>query len=63
MRPVIVGKTRANAEAVKCYLSLNMNFCKSKSPGVKTDPTVTFHSEVFMPFDTHKLDYQFHVGY
>ena len=56
-------KTRANAEAVKCYLSLNMNFYKSKSPGVKTDSTVTFHSEVFMPVDTNRLNYQSHVGY
>ena len=42
MRPVIEGQTRVNAEAVKWYLSLNMNLCKSTSPAVKTDPTVTF---------------------
>ena len=36
MRPVIEGQTRANKEAVKWYLSLNLNFCKSTSPGVKT---------------------------
>ena len=63
MRPVIKRQIRANAEAVKRYLSMNMNFCMSTSPGVKTDPTVPFHSEVLMPIDTHKLDYQFHVGY
>ena len=43
-RPVIEGQTRANVEAVKGYLSLNMNFCKSRSPGIKAYPTVTFHS-------------------
>ena len=63
MRLVIVGQTRADEEAVKWYLSLNMNFCKSISPGVKADPDVTFRSEVFKSIDTHELDYQFHVGY
>ena len=63
MRPVTEEKTLANAEAVKWYLSLNMNFCKSTSPGVKTDPTVMFHSGVFKFIDTHEPDYQFHVGY
>ena len=63
MRPVIEGQTRVNAEAVKWYLSLNMNFCKSTGPAVKTDPAVTFCSEVFKSINTHKLDYQFHVGY
>ena len=63
MRPVIEGQTRANAEAVKWYLSLNMNFCKSTSPGVKTDPAVTFCSEVCTSTDTYELNYQFHVGY
>ena len=63
MKPVIDGQTRANAEAVKWYLSLNMNFGKSTNPDVKTDPAVTFRSEVFKSIDTHELDYQFHVGY
>ena len=63
MRPVIEGQTRVNVEAVKWYLSLNMNFCKSASPAVKTDPAVTFRSELFKSIDHHKLDYQFHVGY
>ena len=40
-----------------------MNFCKSTSPGVKTDPAVMFHSEVLKSIDTHELNYQFHVGY
>ena len=63
MRPVIDEQTQVKAEAVKWYLSLNMNFCKSTSPAVKTDPAVKFHSEVFKSIDTHELDYQFHVGY
>ena len=63
MRPVIKGQTRVNAEAVKWDLSLNMNFSKSTSPRVKTDAVVKFQSEVFKSIDTHKLDYQFHVGY
>ena len=63
MRPDIEGQTRVNAEAVKWHLSLNMNFCKSTSPAAKTDPTVTFRSEVFKSIDTHELNYQFHVGY
>ena len=63
MRPVIKGETRVKAEAVKWYLSLNLNFCKPTSPGVKTDRAVTFCSEVFKSTDTHELDYQFHVGY
>ena len=63
MRPVIEGQTRANAEAVKWYLSLNMNFFMSTSPGVKTDLAVTFHSEEFKSIDTHELDYQIHVRY
>ena len=63
MRPVIEGQTRVNAEAVKSYLLLNINFCKSKSPHVKTDPTITFCSEVFKSIDTHELDYQFHLEY
>ena len=63
MRPVIEGQTRAKVEAVKWYLSLNMNFCKSTSPGAKTDLIVTFSTEVFQSIDTHELDYQFHVGY
>ena len=61
MRPVIEGQTRANAETVKLYLSLNMNFCKSTNSGVKTDPAVKFRSEVFKSIDTH--DHQFYLGY
>ena len=63
MRPVIEARTRATAETVKWYLSLNMNFCKSTNPGVKMDPTVTFRSEVFKSIDTPRLDYQFYVWY
>ena len=63
MRLVIEGQTRVNAEAVKWYLSLNMNFCNSSSAAVKADPAVMFHSEVFKSINTHKLYYQFHVGY
>ena len=67
MRPVIEGQTRVTTEAVKWYLSLNMNFCKSTSPGVKTDLAVTFCSEfcsvLFKSMNTHELDYQFRVGY
>ena len=63
MKPVIEGQTQANAEAAKWYLSLNMNFCKSTSPGIKTDQAVTFCSEVLKSIDTQKLDYQFRVGY
>ena len=62
-RRVIEGQTRATAEAVNWYLSLNMNFCKFTSPGVKTDPSVTFCSEVFKSINIHELDYQFHMGY
>ena len=43
-RPVIVGQTRAKAEAAKWHLSLNMNFCKFTSPSFKSNPTVTFSS-------------------
>ena len=63
MKLIIEGQTRANAEAVKWYLSLNMKFCNSTSPGFKTDPAVKCHSEVLNSIDTHELDYQFHVGY
>ena len=63
MRTVIEGQTRADTEAVKWYLSLKMNFCKSTSPSIKTDLAVTFCSEVFKSIDTHELNYQFHVGY
>ena len=47
MRPVIEGQTQTNTEAVKWYLLRNMNFCKSTSPGIKTDLAAMFHSEVF----------------
>ena len=40
-----------------------MNFCKCTSPAVKTDPAVTFRSEVFKSIDIHELDYQLHVAY
>ena len=40
-----------------------MAFCKSRSPGIKTDVAVTFCPEVFKSINTHELDYQFHVGY
>ena len=63
MRPIIEGQTRVNVEAVKWYLSLNMNFCKFTSSAVITDPAVMFRSEVFKSIDTHELDYHFHVGY
>ena len=63
MRPVIEGQTQVNAEVVKCYLSLNMNICKSTSPVVKKDPAVTFRSEVSKSINIDKLDYQFHAGY
>ena len=56
-------EAEASAEAVKWYLLLYMNFCKSTRPGIKTDLAVTFHSELFKSIDTHELDYQFHVGY
>ena len=36
---------------------------KSTSPGVKTDPVVTFNSDVFKSIDTHKLNFQFHIGF
>ena len=62
MRPIIERQTWANAEALKWYLSLNINFCKSTSPGIKIDPAVTFPSEEFKSIDIHKLDYQFHEG-
>ena len=35
MRLVIEVQTRANEKAVKWYLLLNMNFCKSTSPGIR----------------------------
>ena len=60
IRPVIYGETGAIAEAVKWYLSLSMNFCKSTNPAIKTDLTVTFCSEVFKSID---INCQFHVGY
>ena len=61
MRPIIKGQTRANAEVLKWYLSLNMNFCNSRSPSVKIDLAVMFRSEAFKSIDTHELDYLFHV--
>ena len=63
MRIVIEGQTRVNVEAVKWQMSLNMTFCESRSPGIKTDAAVTFCSEVFKSINTHELDYQFDVGY
>ena len=63
IRTVIEGQTRANAEADKWYLSLNMIFWKFTSPGVKSDSAVMLHSEVFKSINTHKLDYQFHAEY
>ena len=63
MRTIIQGQTRPNVEAFKWYLSLNMNFCKSASPGIKTDPSVTLRSEVLISIDTYELDYRFYVGY
>ena len=63
MRPIIDGQTLASAEVAKWCLSLNMNFCKSTSPGVKMNPTVTIHSEMFKSIGTHELVYQFPVGY
>ena len=35
LKEVNEGQTRDNAEAFKWYLLLNMNFCKSTSPGIK----------------------------
>ena len=61
--PEIVESSLKYTEAFMWYLSLNMNFCKSTSPGFKTDLTVTFHPEVFTTIDTQELDYQFHAGY
>ena len=63
MRPMIKGQARVNAEAVKWYPALGMNFRRSTSPGVKTYPAVTFRSGMFKSIGTHKLDYQFHVRY
>ena len=63
MRRIIKEQTPAKAEAVKWYLSLNMNFWKSTSCSIKKDPAVTFRSEVFKSIGIHKLDCQFHVGY
>ena len=63
MRPVIEGQTRVTAEAVKWYISLNMNYCKSTTSDVKTDPAVMFRSDVFRSIDTNELNYQFNVGY
>ena len=57
MRPTIEGQTGVNAEALKWYLSLKINFCKSTSPGSKTDPAVTFRSEVFKLIITHEFNY------
>ena len=63
MRIVIEGQTRANAEAAKWYLSLNMNFCKLTRPVFKTDPAVTFCSNVFKSIGIHELNYEFQAGY
>ena len=59
MRSVIVGQTPSDAKAVERYLSLNMNFCKSISPGIKADPAVTLCSEVFKSINTYKLSFNF----
>ena len=63
MRPIIKGQIEASAEAIKWYLSKNMNFCKSTKPTVKTDLTLMFGSVVFKSIGTHGLDYQFYVVY
>ena len=63
MRSVIEGQSRANEETVRWYLSVNMNFCKSTSPGAKTDPAVTFLPEVLKSIDTHEFNYHFNAGY
>ena len=55
--------TWQSTEGDKWYLSLNMDFFKYTSPGIKTDPAVTFRSKVFKSIETHELDYQFHVRY
>ena len=52
--PIIEGQTQANADAVKWYLSLNLKFCMSTGPSVKTSLAVTFCSEVFKSIGTHK---------
>ena len=61
MRHVINGQIRV--AAVKWYLLLKINFCKSTNPGVKTDSAVMFHSEMFKFIDTQEFDYQFRLGY
>ena len=54
------GQTQANAEAAKWYLSLKMNFCKSTSPGIKTDPLLRYAQKCS---SVQVFDYQFHVGH
>ena len=57
IRPVIGAQTQANVEAVKWYLSLNMDLCNFAGPGVKTDPAVTFCWEVVKSIDTRKHNF------
>ena len=63
MTIIIKGQIQATVEAVKCYLSLNIKFCKFTSPGVKTGQAIKFQSEVFKSIDISEPGNQFHVGY
>ena len=53
LRFVIEVKTRAEADIVKRYPLININFSNSTRPDVKTDTPVTFRSEVFKSIDNH----------
>ena len=53
LRPITEEQIRTNVEFFKWYLSIHMNFCKSTSPGSKTDPSIMFHPGVFKSIDIH----------
>ena len=62
-KPIIARDTLLSKQSVKWYLSLNMDFVKAADVSVKTDPSVTFRSEVFCSLNANKLDETFEAGY
>ena len=62
-KPIVRGMVSATKDAIKWYLSLNLHFVKAADVTHKTDPSVTFRSEVFNSITDDDLDAMFAAGY
>ena len=58
---ILVDKIKS--KSIKWYLSLNVEFCGATNPLKRTDPPVTFRTEVFTSITEYDLEEMANLGY